>query len=619
MKQWGMKAMKHLMFTIAVLAVMVSAVVVAGGINIAGAHEARSASPPVQNFNVVDGTVSGEVILSWDAMATDDAKYFRIGWVAVPDYTAVVEAGRPWTEAFVFVDVENIGQSSHRVTRLTPGTQYYFIVGTGNDGFSYYTSSWSSWQSLTLKQGAATAGDYDADNDGLIEISSLAQLDAIRYDRDGDGSVADEHYVAYTQAFSDAVAGMGCPATGCEGYELVADLDFDTNGNGQADAGDEYWNDGKGWEPIGYFTTTFDGNGRSISNLYVNRPDDDDVGLFASLGGGGIIRDVGLASANVTGDDDVGALLGDNNGGIVIGSYAAGSVAGDNTVGGLAGENSQGGLIMDSYSRSSVSGVSDVGGLVGSMFAGNITRSYATGSVTGSGADVGGLVGFNSAGSIARSYATGNVTGGGTDVGGLVGENRAAITGSYATGDVTGAGHTGGLVGRGTRSTIIGSYATGNVTGTGSSNDDIGGLVGQSNWGGLVYASYATGSVTGSGDGDDDIGGLVGWHSSSNVIEDSYATGRVSGGSGSSRVGGLVGHNTRAGRDDDRVSNSYWDTQTSGQSTSSGGEGKTTAELQAPTGNTGIYADWSANWWDYGTASQYPVLRVYGQNPAVQR
>ena len=36
-----------------------------------------------------------------------------------------------------------------------------------------------------------STGDYDADNDGLIEISNLAQLNAVRWDLDGDGGTGD--------------------------------------------------------------------------------------------------------------------------------------------------------------------------------------------------------------------------------------------------------------------------------------------------------------------------------------------------------------------------------------------------------------------------------------------
>ena len=66
---------------------------------------------------------------------------------------------------------------------------------------------------------------------------------------------------------------------GCDGYELAADLDFDTNGNGRADAGDDYWNDGSGWMPIGTqvffsidtYNATFEGNNHVIANLFISK------------------------------------------------------------------------------------------------------------------------------------------------------------------------------------------------------------------------------------------------------------------------------------------------------------------------------------------------------------
>ena len=124
-----------------------------------------------------------------------------------------------------------------------------------------------------------------------------------------------------------------------------------------------------------------------------------------------------------------------------------------------------------------------------------------------------------------------------------------------------------------------GSYATGSVTGS----SVVGGLVGRSHTSRSltgVTASYASGSITGS----DSAGGLVGWASYSST-----------------------------------VTTSYWDTQTTGRSDSAGGTGKTTRELQSPTGHTGIYAEWNAEWWDFGTSRQYPVLKYQGMDVAAQR
>jgi hypothetical protein len=96
----------------------------------------------------------------------------------------------------------------------------------------------------------AINGDHDRDNDGLIEICNLEQLSAIRFDSNGDGNPEGGVLREYLSAFPDIVPdGPGCP-TGCKGYELVVDLDFDTNGNSRADAGDAFWNNGLGWDPI---------------------------------------------------------------------------------------------------------------------------------------------------------------------------------------------------------------------------------------------------------------------------------------------------------------------------------------------------------------------------------
>ena len=141
--------------------------------------------------------------------------------------------------------------------------------------------------------------------------------------------------------------------------------------------------------------------------------------------------------------------------------------------------------------------------------------------------------------------------------------------------NLTGIDYVGGLTGS-NYGAITNSYVTGRVSG----DLRIGGLVGWNSNSGAITNSYATASVTGS----DYVGGLVGVNSG--AITNSYATGRVT---GYYLVGGLIGYNEGG-----TITSSYWDTETSGQSTSDGGTGKTTVEMQ--TLSTFVRAGW-----DFGT------------------
>jgi len=176
--------------------------------------------------------------------------------------------------------------------------------------------------------------------------------------------------------------------------------------------------------------------------------------------------------------------------------------------------------------------------------------------------NVGGLVGWNR-GTLDSVYATGSVKGGDSNVGGLVGQNDGTITNSYARGSVEGHKKVGGLVGYQQAGTISNAYATGGVNG---SSNVVGGLVGDNR--GVLNNVYATGSV----DGKSYVGGLVGWNGKGGMIGSAYATGSVAASIRDS--GGLVGLN-----DGKVLANTYWNTETTGQSDSAGGTGLTTAQM----------------------------------------
>jgi hypothetical protein len=230
---------------------------------------------------------------------------------------------------------------------------------------------------------------------------------------------------------------------------------------------------------------------------------------------------------------------------------------------GLFGQLASDGTAHDMAAENiNITARSHVGGLVG-WNGGDVSDSYSTGSVTGD-EDVGGLVGINY-GAVSNSCSTGNVMGD-EDVGGLVGQNhRGNVSNSYSTDNVTGREAVGGLVGVNYFGIVSNSYSGGSVAG----GYVVGGLVGAN--AGDVSDCYCTGSVT----GEDFIGGLVGTNGKGSTVSNCYSTGSVTcAGHDCLEVGGLVGANGA------NVTNSFWDMETSGQSTSDGGTGKTTAEMK---------------------------------------
>ena len=247
--------------------------------------------------------------------------------------------------------------------------------------------------------------------------------------------------------------------------------DLDSNSIGYTELASATALEGKGWQPIAVNTTfvgSFDGQGYEICDLFIDRPDESEVGLFGAVGEAGVIGNVGV-NGNVTGYDNAGGLVGKNEG-TVSSSYSTCRVIGNYNVGGLVGksDNSEG-TVTNSYSTGNVTGANNVGGLVGWNRYGTMSNSYATGRVTGND-NVGGLVGKNDD-TASNSYATGRVTGN-DNVGGLVGRNdkKGNVSDSYSTGSVTGSTHVGGLMGRnaGTESNSFWDTETSEQTGLGA-------------------------------------------------------------------------------------------------------------------------------------------------------
>ncbi len=224
-----------------------------------------------------------------------------------------------------------------------------------------------------------------------------------------------------------------------------------------------------------------------------------------------------------------------------------------------------------------VSGASQIMGTLVGTNNGIVSHASATGVISG-GYRVGGLVGENNQGTVGYSFADVEVVAISGRIGGLVGFNvGGTVHQSHTIADVQGGWYVGGVVGRNVGGHIALCYATGNISG----GNSIGGLAGDTE-GGTVTNSYAAGSAT----GGMAVGGLIGylWQT---TVQNTYAVGNVGG--GNFDHGGLIGYNFGGS-----IANSYWNTETSGQSGSAGGTGKTTAMMLDEDTYTGW--DFQANW-----------------------
>lgn len=325
------------------------------------------------------------------------------------------------------------------------------------------------------------AAVIDTDSDGLIEINSLDDFNDIRHNLTG-------------SSFRGSVD--GCPASGCFGWELTRDLDFDTNKNGVLDAGD--WNAGQSWLPIPDLQNIiFEGNSHSIANLRVTTADvraytlpggssagDHRYGLFAGLNQS-TVKNLRLLKPVIAADGmtipasnfifigslaarlDNGSKIFNvmaNNASVSLSRNANPEPLKPSRVGGLVGQfratSVQRGLLDGLFFSGSIQ-IDDqlhshvAGGIVGQIEFSSIVNSSTRGNLVG--ALVGGLAGFSIETHFSNSYSTASIVGNASAAaGGLIGQNyNSVLENNYSTGTVVG-GNTrfGGLIGLETSETI---------------------------------------------------------------------------------------------------------------------------------------------------------------------
>ena len=287
---------------------------------------------------------------------------------------------------------------------------------------------------------------------------------------------------------------------------------------------------------VPWFGGSLDGSGHAIRNLHIKG--DHLLGLTAKLASGGSISRLGLEEVDVNGlNSHIGSFAGSSAGNLVD-AHSTGVIRGEDHTGGLVGANN--GAIASSYNAASVAGARHTAGVAG-YNSGDIVHSSNRATIVGN-----------------------------RWTGGVTGTNNGSLDECCNTGAITGENCVGGLAGY-SLGYVVYCYSAGKVNG----QDDVGGLVGNNY--ASVFNCYSSAKVV----GIDRVGGLAGLNSGS--IGNSYSVGRVD---GNWTVAGLLASNKG------QVLGCFWDTQSSCQEASTGGIGKTTAQMQ-------VAATFLAAGWDF--------------------
>ena len=363
-------------------------------------------------------------------------------------------------------------------------------------------------------------------------------------------------------------------------YALGIDIDASSTYN---------WNDGYGFSPIGdSFLGVFNGLGHSIDNLFINRCDKDEIGIFSSIKGAKIYN-IRIVNADISGKSYVGTLAGSMYGGLISNVSSVGSVKGEQDVGGLIGciASYGEGIVVNSSSSVTISGIDNVGGLFGYVGNADISNSFSNCEIN----DIG-------SGDVINLTAGAYVYGSPSKYG-LTGYE--AINGYYY---IPIYGNFGGLIGF-SYGNISNCYSN-SIINTPNLDRTAGGLIGINR--GEVVNSYSAGRINIYSDGyykklywRDQLGYQHVINASNGGLEGYY--------------GGLIGKNINFYSNS--IKNCYWDKDLSGLLTSFGGIGLTTVQMKCKNSFQG----WDfENIWaiDEGQSSPYlrPVaITVPGPSP----
>lgn len=309
-------------------------------------------------------------------------------------------------------------------------------------------------------------------------------------------------------------------------------------------------NPDQGWQPVGTSSAPFkgilDGNGKTISGLWINRSNTSYVGLFgyckdatiknltikdAEINGktcvgvisgydynynkkGGVSNCI--LSGKVNGVENVGGCTGYTYCGFFNGISSSVDIIGGDYTGGIAGgiENSSS-TFSNCFVNSTISGINKIGGILGGEYSGycEISNCGYVGSISGT-SNVGGICGYtySSSGTIKGSYAVAYVRGTGENTGGLIGYSKSPVKDCYFSGSVIGQKYTGGLIGYRHYGLVNKCYSQGSIIGT----SYVGGLCGYIGGSDAIESNVIIASSIKATEGN--VGRLYGYNGSSGNI-----------------------------------------------------------------------------------------------------
>lgn len=419
-------------------------------------------------------------------------------------------------------------------------------------------------------------------------------------------------------------------------YKLIADIDASEIAN---------------WQPIGdgfnYFTGSFDGNAHTISNLSINRPNDQYVALFGYFQPDTLndsIKNLTMEKVNINGYEFCGAIAGYIYNGSIYNCHVAGKLQGYYYIGGIAGYAETIGDISYCTANCTIKAFEqEAGGIVGEatpaiisncISYGKISFQYYAGGITGylsSGALIedchsytelqctqnsgGGIAGMSNNSQITRCYHKGMISGY-EYIGGICGfSENSHISQCFTATTIKSQNYSGGIAGNiQSGSTLKQCYTTGNIENIEGSY--AGGICGEVSGGALITECYSTGKIT----GKTNSAGIAAYVYNSSINNCAAMNAYVGPTNTNGRVMSTFTNATRASNYawKDMIVNSNIVT---GTLTDINGKDTTFAILSDSAFYTNT-ANWNTNAWNFDTVwtlnknniSPYPVLKAMDLN-----